>query len=82
MKPYVFIKNAKGKIEFTEKELQDLLEEVYNEGKYIEALKTYQPYIWNPSWTTDKWTITTGDPKPNYGYTTSTTGTTTLEEKK
>ena len=82
MKPYVFIKDAKGKIVFTEGELRKLLDEVYNEGKND---GTWKPYVWNPSWTSDKSTITTGNPIPNYGYTssaTSTTGTITLEEKK
>lgn len=80
MKPYVFIKDKEGKIVFTEKELRKLLDEVYNEGKKD---GTWKPYVWNPSWTTtDKWTTTTGDPISNYGYTTSTTGTITVGEKK
>lgn len=32
MKVKVFTKNQKGKIEFTEKELQKLLDEIYSEG--------------------------------------------------
>lgn len=83
MKPYVFTKDKEGKIVFTEKELRKLLDDVYEEGKKD---GTWKPYVWNPSWTTDKWTVTTtGNPIPNYGYTTSTTSTTgtiTLEEKK
>ena len=87
MKPYVFTKNGKGLIEFTERELQKLLDEIHNGGRRDGALQSYQPYIWNPSWTTDKWTITTNGTTtgttPNYTYTpTSTTGTITLEEKK
>ena len=32
MKTKIFTKNEKGKIEFTEKELEALLDEIYNEG--------------------------------------------------
>lgn len=32
MKVKVFIKNQNNKIEFTEKELRELLDEIYNEG--------------------------------------------------
>lgn len=93
MKPYIFTKDREGKIVFTEKELRKLLDDVYEEGKKDGAWK---PYVWNPSWTTDKWTVTTGNPSwttdkwnkttISNGYSTSpytsTTGTITLEEKK
>ena len=32
MKTKIFTKNEKGKVEFTEKELKTLLDEIYNEG--------------------------------------------------
>jgi len=90
MKPYVFTKDKEGKIVFTEKELRRLLDDVYEEGKKDGAWK---PYVWNPSWTADKWTVTTGNPSWITDKTTisneystspytSTTGTITLEEKK
>lgn len=90
MKPYVFTKDREGKIVFTEKELRKLLDDVYEEGKKDGAWK---PYVWNPSWTTNKWAVTTGNPSWITDKTTisneystspytSTTGTITLEEKK
>ena len=52
-----FTKNEKGKIEFTEKELKELLDEMYhygyNEGKGHKYIYT-SPSWWNlnkPSWT-------------------------------
>lgn len=40
MKTKIFTKNNKGKIEFTEKQLKDLLDEIYNEG-YNDGSKKY-----------------------------------------
>ena len=34
MKTKFFTKNNKGKVEFTEKELKKLLDEIYNEGYF------------------------------------------------
>lgn len=53
-----FIKNEKGKIEFTEEELSKLLDEIYedgyNTGKGQEMYQYTTPDWWNfraPSWT-------------------------------
>ena len=53
-----FIKNEKGKIEFTEEELSKLLDEIYedgyNTGKGQEMYQYKTPGWWNfrsPSWT-------------------------------
>ena len=40
MKTKIFTKNNKGKIEFTEKQLKDLLDEIYDEG-YNDGSKRY-----------------------------------------
>ena len=51
MKVKVFIKNQEGKIEFTEDELRELLDEIYNEGywdgtkKYVYTTPYTTPYI-------------------------------------
>ena len=69
MKTKFFTKNSKGKVEFTEKELKKLLDEIYNEGyRDGRASKTYTyttpwyPYYTNTPYYT--WTTTatsTGD---------------------
>lgn len=72
-----FAKNKKGKIEFTERELKELLDEMYqygyNEGKGHKTFVYTSPSWWNlnkPSWTYSTTPITT----PVYGgeYTTTT----------
>ena len=49
MKTKIFTKNNKGKVEFTEKQLKDLLDEIYNEG-YNDGSKKYYyttPYYYH-----------------------------------
>ena len=63
MKVKVFTKNKNGKIEFTEKELKELLDDVYWEGYHDNS-----HYYWSspsyPNWyDQDKWTITTSSSK-------------------
>lgn len=47
MKVKVFTLNDKGKVEFTEKELKELLDEIYNAG-YYDA--THVGYIYYTPW--------------------------------
>ena len=61
-----FIKNEKGKIEFTERELKELLDEVYNNG-YQDGKGTPVFVYTSPSW----WKLN----QPYYTYTTSTANT-------
>ena len=78
-----FAKNEKGKIEFTERELKELLDEMYqygyNEGKGHKTFVYTSPSWWNlnkPSWTY----TTTATPLHNYfgdEYTTTTADQTT-----
>lgn len=66
MKTKFFILNQQNQIEFTEKELKDLLDEIYNEG-YRDGKKS-QTYVYKTPWyyspfpvyttTTDSSTIT------------------------
>ena len=68
-----FEKNEKGKIEFTEKELKELLDEIYQYG-YNEG-KGYKTFIYtSPSWTLNKpyWTYCSTTPVRGYEYTTTT----------
>lgn len=61
-----FIKNENGKIEFTERELKELLDEVYKNG-YQEG-KGRPVYVYtSPSW----WNLN----QPYYTYTTTTATT-------
>ena len=46
MVKYKIIEMVDGKVTFTKEELEDLLEEVYQEGKSDGASKT--PPLWNP----------------------------------
>ena len=53
-----FVKNENGKIEFTEKELSEVLDEIYRDGyeagKGREIYTYTTPYWWNinkPTWT-------------------------------
>lgn len=57
MKIKVFTKNNVGKIEFTEEELKNLLDEVYWEGYNNHTTWTWQA----PSWSPYVWTSTTKD---------------------
>ncbi len=71
-----FTKNEKGKIEFTEKELKELLDEMYqygyNVGKGYKTFVYTSPSWWNlnkPSWTYDTTPLRINDD----GYTITTT---------
>ena len=71
MKTKIFTKNENGKVEFTEKELKTLLDEIYNEGYNDGKSRSYiytTPYYVNPwyktycttnSTATDSKTLTT-----------------------
>ncbi len=51
MKTKYFTKNKHGKIEFTESELKNLLDEIYNDGYWDGTRSTYvyqTPYRWEP----------------------------------
>lgn len=51
MKTKIFTKNENGKVEFTEKELKALLDEIYNEGYNDGKSRSYiytTPYYVNP----------------------------------
>ena len=50
MKTKIFTKNSKGKIEFTEKELKSLLDEMYNEGYADGSKKYYYTTPYYPNW--------------------------------
>lgn len=85
----VFTKNQKGKIEFTEKELESLLNEIYNDGyndgksrtyTWTSPYNPYTPYYYNthnttatPSKLEDQITWKTITPDKE-GYITTTTG--------
>ena len=49
----VFVKNANGKIELSEDELKNLLDEAYwdgfkaNHDSWVYATPTWKPYVWN-----------------------------------
>ena len=60
MKTKFFTKNNKGKVEFTEKELKKLLDEIYNEGYFDgRASKTYTYTTpWYPNTPYYTWTTT------------------------
>ena len=75
MKTKIFTKNEKGKIEFTEKELKKLLDEIYNEGYNDGKSRSY--IYTTPLWQYGTW-CTAGsitDAKPATT-TTATTGST------
>lgn len=71
MKYKILQLDANGRISFTKEELEDLLEEVYNNG-YDDGRKTcnYYPYQINPSWKPgDVWVSTDGtENNPNEKY--------------
>ena len=84
MKTKFFILNNQNRIEFTEKELKDLLDEIYNEG-YRDGKKTYvyrTPWYYSPfpvyTTTSDSSTITInkGEYPSNTACNTSDTATT------
>lgn len=61
MKTKIFTKNEKGKIEFTEKELKALLDEIYNEGYHEGKDRSYiytTPYTPKPWWQYGTWCTT------------------------
>lgn len=68
MKTKVFTKNEKDKIEFTEKELKALLDEIYNEGyndgknrSYVYTTPyTLQPWSQYRTWCTTDSTVAKG----------------------
>lgn len=73
-----FTKNEKGKIEFTERELKELLDEMYqygyNEGKGHKTYVYTSPSWWGlnrPSWTYSTTPLSNGVDK--YATTTTTT---------
>ena len=81
MKTKIFTKNEKGKIEFTEKELKALLDEIYNEGYNDGKSRSYiytTPYISKPWWQYGTWctadTITSSKAATTATTTTATTG--------
>jgi hypothetical protein len=58
MKTKIFTKNEKGKIEFTEKELKVLLDEIYNEGYNDGKSRSYiytTPTRTTPWWQYGTW---------------------------
>ena len=55
MKIKVFIKNKNNKVEFTQNELQSLLDETYNEG-YTDGIKNNTRF---PMYTTYPYVVTT-----------------------
>ena len=58
MKTKIFTKNEKGKIEFTEKELKTLLDEIYNEGYNDGKSRSYiytTPTRTTPWWQYGTW---------------------------
>jgi hypothetical protein len=82
MKTKIFTKNEKGKIEFTEKELKALLDEIYNEGyndgksrSYIYTTPyTSKPWLQYGTWCTADDTITSSKAATTATTTTATTG--------
>ena len=83
MKTKIFTKNEKGKIEFTEKELKVLLDEIYNEG-YNDGKSrsyTYTTPIYTNPWWYGTW-CTAGSTTDAKGITTATTsGSSTITVK-
>lgn len=74
MKTKVFTKNEKGKIEFTEKELKALLDEIYNEGYHDGKDRSYiytTPYTPKLWWQYGTWC--TADSTTAKGVTTNAT---------
>lgn len=85
MKPIIIIKekNAKGKFEFTENELKELIEQAYAQGVADE--KKTQPSIqYKPTeWDNGKRDMTTiGYPHDIYGYPTPYCGADTISDPK
>ena len=83
MKTKIFTKNEKGKIEFTEKELEALLDEIYNEGYNDGKSRSY--IYTTPIRTTPWWygTYCTADSTTDAKYTTTatTSGSSTITIK-
>ena len=74
MKTKIFTKNEKGKIEFTEKELKALLDEIYNEGYNDGKSRSYiytTPTRTTPWWQYGTWC--TADSTTAKGTTTNAT---------
>ena len=86
MKTKIFTKNNKGKIEFTEKQLKDLLDEIYNEG-YNDGSKKYYyttPYYYRYNYfdtTTTPITYCTTASNSNDNITTATSSGLTISAK-
>lgn len=78
MKTKVFIANENGKVEFTEKELRTLLDEIYDEG-YFDGKKSREWWYTTPfKWNTP---TTTATEKPyTITYTTSTSCDTNIKK--
>ena len=88
MKTKIFTKNENGKVEFTEKELKTLLDEIYNEGYNDGKSRSYiytTPYTPKPWWqygTTWCTAGSTADTKITTNATTATTnGSSTITIK-
>ena len=80
MKTKIFTKNEKGKIEFTEKELKALLDEIYNEGYNDGKGRSYiytTPYTSKPWWQYGTWCTASDTIASSKAATTATTTTAT-----
>lgn len=77
MKTKVFTKNKNGKIEFTEKELKALLDEIYDDG-YADGSKKYYyttPYYYHtPYWYTTTTPLSNAPSSVSYTTTASSGG--------
>ena len=85
MKTKIFTKNEKGKIEFTEKELEALLDEIYNEGYNDGKSRSYiytTPYYVSPWYKTYCTADSTTDAKSITTATTSGSSTFTIKGDK
>lgn len=75
MKVKVFTLNDKGKIEFTEDELKELLDEIYNAGYYDATHPGYIYYTPWKYWQSPYYTTTASSSGININGGTSTAGT-------
>ena len=76
MKTKIFTKNNKGKIEFTEQELKNLLDEIYNDG-YEDGSKKYYyttPYHYYPYWYSTTTPLSNAPSSVSYTTTASNSG--------
>ena len=75
MKIKVFYPDRDGRISFTKKELEELLDEVYKEG-----YNDVRPYYWQSPYWSNSGTITT-TPYMTYSSSNSLSSTTTISNK-